>query len=134
MSPLQGLRIFGRGRALDALIGKGINADTIAEAAKFLCGACSCQVKRLNPGVDLLIAANWDTILNAEDAAQPSRKGERVPIPTPKQQTAAASHESNPQTATAFVLSVVAGAALLLAGVCALVWRTRVRKQEERTT
>ena len=42
--------IFGRGRVLGGL---EVKAKEIEEAARFLCGACSCQVKELNPGVDL---------------------------------------------------------------------------------
>mgnify|MGYP005844859429 CR=1 FL=1 len=56
--------VFGRGRALYALTGKGINAETIHEAARFLTGACQCTVKAENPGVDLLLAVSW------EDAVQ----------------------------------------------------------------
>ena len=52
--------IFGRGRALFALVGAGINEDNIAEACMFLVGACTCQVKQLNPGTDLLMAVDWD--------------------------------------------------------------------------
>ncbi len=52
--------IFGRGRALYALIGEGISADNIREAVGFLTGPCGCEVKMLNPGVDLLMAVNWD--------------------------------------------------------------------------
>lgn len=58
--------VFGRGRALYAMIGKGINEDTIDEASAFLVGPCSCQVKRLNPGTDLLIAADWDALLEGK--------------------------------------------------------------------
>jgi len=52
--------IFGRGRALYALIGEGINTDNIREAIAFIVGPCGCEIKMMNPGVDLLLAANWD--------------------------------------------------------------------------
>jgi len=52
--------VFGRGRALYALVGEGINADNIREAVGFITGPCGCEVKMLNPGVDLLMAVNWD--------------------------------------------------------------------------
>jgi hypothetical protein len=52
--------VFGRGRALYALVAEGINADNIREAVGFLTGPCGCEVKMLNPGVDLLMAVNWD--------------------------------------------------------------------------
>lgn len=55
--------IFGRGRALYALVGKGINNETIDQAAIYLTGSCSCEVKEQNPGVDLLMAAHWEEIV-----------------------------------------------------------------------
>jgi len=51
--------IFGRGRALFALVGEGINEDNIAQTCYFLTGSCSCEVKAYNPGMDLLIAIDW---------------------------------------------------------------------------
>ncbi len=53
--------VFGRGRVLYALIGKGINADNIRETIVFVVGPCGCEIKMMNPGVDLLMAANWDS-------------------------------------------------------------------------
>ncbi len=55
--------IFGRGRALYALVGAGIRHETIEKAAAFLIGKCSCQVKEQNPGVDLLLSADWAKII-----------------------------------------------------------------------
>ncbi|MCP4259398.1 MAG: hypothetical protein GY774_18110 [Planctomycetes bacterium] len=52
--------VFGRGRALYALIGEGINTDNIRETIAFIVGPCGCEIKMMNPGVDLLMAANWD--------------------------------------------------------------------------
>lgn len=57
------LPIFGRGRALYALIGKGINAETIEDAGRFLTGACQCTVKAQNPGVDILTSVDWDRLV-----------------------------------------------------------------------
>jgi hypothetical protein len=57
--------IFGRGRALYALVGKGISPETIEEAATFLIGKCSCQVKEQNPGIDLLFTADWKKLAQA---------------------------------------------------------------------
>jgi hypothetical protein len=55
--------IFGRGRALGCLFGDYITEKNIREATAFLSGACSCEVKELNPGVDLLMAAPWDMVV-----------------------------------------------------------------------
>jgi hypothetical protein len=63
--------IFGRGRALYALVGEGIRRETIDRAATFLIGKCSCEVKEKNPGADLLLAADWDTAVKAKSAPPP---------------------------------------------------------------
>lgn len=55
--------VFGRGRVLYALIGKGINAGTIEQACRDLTGPCTCQVKDQNPGTDLLMAVNWEKLV-----------------------------------------------------------------------
>ncbi len=55
--------VFGRGRVLYALVGQGIADDIIDEACAFLTGPCSCQVKDQNPGVDLLLAVDWDSLV-----------------------------------------------------------------------
>jgi len=55
--------IFGRGLIMNALVGRGINAHMILDTAEFLTGACSCTVKSLNPGVDLLTAVEWGRLV-----------------------------------------------------------------------
>jgi hypothetical protein len=55
--------VFGRGRSLGCLFGEYITEKNIREASAFLSGACSCEVKNLNPGVDLLVAAPWDMVV-----------------------------------------------------------------------
>jgi hypothetical protein len=55
--------VYGRGRALWGLIGPGITTKNIHDSAAFLVGPCSCEVKELNPGFDLLLAADWDQLL-----------------------------------------------------------------------
>ena len=51
--------MFGRGRALYALAGAGITRKNIYLACQTVIGPCSCTVKDLNPGVDMLMIANW---------------------------------------------------------------------------
>jgi hypothetical protein len=58
--------VFGRGRALWALVGAGINKDQIEKTGAFLVGACSCIVKEENPGVDLLVTMDWEGALAVE--------------------------------------------------------------------
>jgi hypothetical protein len=51
--------IFGQGRALYALVGMGIKSKTIEKACKSLVDWCSCEIKALHQGVDLLFLADW---------------------------------------------------------------------------
>ena len=64
--------IIGRGRALFALVGQGITPENIDEACSFLTGPCSCVVKEENPGVDLLLSADWDHLVRV--TATPDRE------------------------------------------------------------
>ncbi|MBM3876449.1 MAG: hypothetical protein FJ386_06995 [Verrucomicrobia bacterium] len=67
--------VFGRGRVLGAWPAAELGDEQIEEACLFLLGACSCQVKRQNPGWDLLLHVNWDKQL----AAAEQRKLEAIP-------------------------------------------------------
>ena len=51
---------YGRGRALEPYIGKGISAENLVDVVAFLAGACSCMVKDQNPGADMLVKWNWE--------------------------------------------------------------------------
>lgn len=82
--------VFGRGRAAAVLTAATLSLDAVAELTGFLCGACSCQVKQLNPGFDLLLPVDWEMVLFGEGlaalppmAAEPatSSEAELVPIP-----------------------------------------------------
>ncbi len=74
--------IFGRGRCLYALVGEGINEDNIAEGCEFLVGACSCQVKAMNPGVDMLMRVPWDAKLMEYYYEQEDQEEEEPPTLT----------------------------------------------------
>ena len=78
--------VFGRGRALVALTADDVDPATVDDLTTFLRGACSCQVKRMNPGFDLLLNVDWkqrlfgdnpvdipaDAPLSGQDAAIPT--------------------------------------------------------------
>jgi hypothetical protein len=51
--------VFGRGRMLAAFHGKDLNPAVIVDVVGFLCGPCACEIKAQNPGVDLLLTADW---------------------------------------------------------------------------
>jgi hypothetical protein len=117
--------IFGQGRALYALIGKGINHETLDEAASFVIGSCSCQVKDLNPGVDLLLAADWDAAVKASAGSV-----RNLPAPTDLESApvtntisgssdsglSASSTSSSPLPRFSVVIALAAGS-LLVAGL-----------------
>jgi len=118
--------IFGRGRALFALVGKGINRENILMACEFLLGPCACQIKNLNPGTDLLIAANWDLVHSTmiEEIDLPSLA--HIDPPAPPAPTAVAAPVANPGPAEVDAGGSGMGATLIhaiyvLAGVLTLV-------------
>lgn len=61
--------VFGRGRALERFRPVDLTDPAIDEASQFILGACSCQVKDLNPGEDLLIGVDWYERLFAQNEA-----------------------------------------------------------------
>ena len=75
--------VFGQGRALCQLTGAEITPRQIADVAEFLIGACSCEVKELNPGFDLLLAADWESILADGGGPAPADERPAVEIPEP---------------------------------------------------
>jgi hypothetical protein len=58
--------IVGRGRGMAALVAGEVDADTVRALCQSLCGACSCQIKWQNPGVDLLMTAPWSSLIGGE--------------------------------------------------------------------
>ncbi len=136
--------LFGRSRAMLPLVGGGISADNIRGSAKFLSGACSCQVKELNPGFDLLITADWNELLSwakspafasgesltaepelvaipSGSKAEPSEAVTEAVATAPESESQA---ESSPPAESGSILTILAGVALLGLVVSVLVrWR-----------
>jgi hypothetical protein len=125
--------VFGRGRALLPLIGAGIAAKNIEDVAAFLVGPCSCQVKELNPGFDLLLSVDWDTRLSQggqqltaiqtrglPPLALSSTKAELVPIPSGSRGVEPVATESSDTAVPASGVSWLLTAGLL-AGAVAIV-------------
>lgn len=52
--------VYGRGRVLYALVGDGIDKRNVIEACSFVIGPCSCEIKEMNPGVDILMNVDWE--------------------------------------------------------------------------
>jgi hypothetical protein len=130
--------VFGRGRVLYALVGAGINSETVRHALAFLSGGCSCTVKRENPGVDLLLTADWSVIIPTtpeETPPAPDAVIELLPL-TPLLTT----HRPEPATveeppvngSRLWLLGAAALAALLTLGTGWLALRSR-RKPARRS-
>jgi hypothetical protein len=75
--------VFGRGRALEVIPADRLDADLIGDLTRYLCGACSCQVKERNPGFDLLVATPWERELFGEDGELPPPPKEFDPATAP---------------------------------------------------
>jgi hypothetical protein len=76
--------VFGRGRVLGALPQKQMEEGLVAEACEFLTGECSCQVKDSQPGSDLLMAVDWEGMLEGRlvvDKALPPLTGVMPSLP-----------------------------------------------------
>jgi len=71
--------VFGRGRAFDTLPAEELSPEVIADACRFLCGACSCRVKEQSPGFDLLLAAAWLPTGDASSATGVEDRGASEP-------------------------------------------------------
>ena len=118
--------VFGRGRALCAMAGDRITADNVADICEFLTGPCSCTVKDQNPGVDLLMAVDWDAALAGQESAIPE-----VEPPPVTGVAAFIPADAAPGGQTGLLRNVwfaVGGAVMLLLGALVL-WRVLARRQ-----
>jgi hypothetical protein len=94
--------IFGRGRLLPPLVGEGINPDMIREVCAFVAAPCSCVIKDVNPGVDLLMSVPWDMLIEepvVSDAEFARLTGR--PLPPSKRATTGPGVASSAATSTA---------------------------------
>ncbi|MEQ2008507.1 MAG: hypothetical protein ABMA26_17140, partial [Limisphaerales bacterium] len=96
--------VFGRGRVLGAWPAADFGDAEIEEACLFLLGACSCQVKRQNPGWDMLMNVNWTEELRAA-----SEKASETEVPTATKN----SKLSQPPSPDAPKVQIISGGAKL---------------------
>jgi len=86
--------LYGRGRALAPYPGDDADASEItASACQLMTGACSCEIKEMNPGIDLLMAVDWEADLqaNAEKLDSATEPSTQPASPSLAQTTAAGS-------------------------------------------
>ena len=128
--------VFGRGRVLGAWSAEGFGDEQIDEASLFLLAACSCEVKRMNPGWDLLVNVDWNESLQAigypepppDDLQKPKTpaadpEATKPETATPETVTIAAAPPVQPARQNGFSPAAIAAAVLLVLG-SALAWRT----------
>ncbi|MFH1023670.1 MAG: hypothetical protein V1809_09815 [Planctomycetota bacterium] len=114
--------VVGRGRALFPLAGSGINPESIEGACSFAAGPCSCQVKDMNPGVDLIMAVDWAGAVGGDltpTEAMPALRGfsEFMPASPAPATPAAAPPAPAAGISFSFGLVVVAGVILVVVAV-----------------
>jgi hypothetical protein len=125
--------VFGRGRVLYALVGAGINTETVRHALAFLTGGCSCTVKRENPGVDLLLTADWSVITPTTPEEAPPAPAAVLdlvpltPLPATRRTAPAAVPETPVNGSRSWLLGAAALAGLLTIGTGWLALRSRRR-------
>ena len=123
--------VFGRGRLLGCLFGEYITPDKIQGAISFLAASCSCQVKALNPGMDLLIAAPWDRVVldsYVEDTPLPELTGVMPDTPA-SQKPPARDAESGRGNKSVFAnYGITLGSAVVVVFFTSLVLSHRRRK------
>ncbi len=90
--------IFGQARALWALVGAGINAENILDSCAFLTGACSCQVKSMNPGTDILMAFDWPGALEGRVPPPPEITPDMLTAVAPRLDEETPAHSAPPAT------------------------------------
>jgi hypothetical protein len=117
--------VFGRGRALDAWSGRDISKDMIEDACEFLVGPCSCVVKDRTPGLDLLMAVDWDGVLAGQKSAVPAV--ETAPLTGVSAFVAAEKDRAAPWPMRlrilAYAFAAVGAGVVILAVVGIVVWR-----------
>ena len=133
--------VIGRGRAMPPLTGRQLSAEILGQVADFLVSACSCEVKSMNPGFDLLLAADWDALIEGRAVKDP----ELPPLIGMSQFAPAATN--GPLDAPALAVAGVApeergslvrntlvalGALVLLLLTATVILKTRVAKRAER--
>jgi hypothetical protein len=132
--------VFGRGRVLGAWPAEGFGDEQIDEACLFLLGACSCEVKRMNPGWDLLVNVDWNESLHAMGLPPPPPVALQKPPTAAQEKETPKPDDAKPETVTIAAVSApspspkgglppaaIAAAVLLVLG-SGLAWRTMRRQ------
>ncbi|MBM4081753.1 MAG: hypothetical protein FJ278_18760 [Planctomycetes bacterium] len=124
--------VFGRGRALGLVPKDSLVPETLDQICMLLLGPCSCEIKGMHPGWDLVMDVNWDEELVRAEEARETAAESKASVPTsepaakPETVTIHGSTEP-PQKPDGTVWPAWAGPVLIAAGVIviALILRGR---------
>jgi len=75
--------VFGRAHVLATFTKDDLSENNIADASGFLFTDCSCQIKDMHPGWDLLVDFDWDGELAKADAKRQNASATTVPTTNP---------------------------------------------------
>ncbi len=110
--------VFGQGRAAFLMMNESIADESIEQVAGFLTGACSCEVKSLNPGFDILIPVDWIGGITEEyvfDEELPPLTTPSIALPTPSEPGATPEEQIEmEQESESHLLSDVLGISMLI--------------------
>ncbi|MEL6108583.1 MAG: hypothetical protein AAFU85_21465 [Planctomycetota bacterium] len=126
--------VFGRGRMIEPLPMSSFNDESVPRACSYLFGECSCSVKALNPGIDLILDCNWRDLLGDEIiVSETGTATESGPITIPPGKAATRSmgeakappsgRSSAAPARHSMIVILVAGALCLLIWSCRAAWR-----------
>ena len=126
--------VYGRGRGLVALPAEKVTADIVGEICAFVTGACSCEVKEQNPGIDLLMTADWEAAAEGKRLSEPPPAGlvgipqaadPSKPVVAPASALVARAPATEPASAPMVrnLIRSVLGVVALVAIASVLLWR-----------
>jgi hypothetical protein len=124
--------VFGRGRLLDCLFGENISEKNLQGAISFLAASCSCDVKQLDFGMNLLIGAPWDRAIMdyfSDDASLPELTGV-MPGPRDSVKRQAADHDKTKKNISVLVTCGIALGSVMVAVIFAGLIINRRRKRD----
>jgi hypothetical protein len=126
-----GAAVFGRGRVFGAWPAAELSDELIDRTNLFLTRACSCEVKSLHPGWDLLLNVDWDAELRKVHEARlapPAASLTEAPVPSVPVFVPIAAGIPQPapapETSSWWPLAA-AGSALAVLAAVAFRWRIR---------
>lgn len=121
--------IFGRGRMLDAMKAQDCDDQVVMNACRYMVGECSCTVKALNPGVDLILSVDWSdqlgqavVMIDANSGSHERSDGEPTLVAIPSGETPLAPPATVSKAFAWWGTLISVGAGLIL---LSLVWRFR---------